>query len=129
MFLLTHQALFANESCGRNEKTATSQTMLKNISTEVSQDKRDHNTITSNMAELQCTPSSSVSSISSPRFSLWSRGHSSKSSSSSTIASQTRDSLDLYGSQKRLEDVREEEDYSTRPYCSCELLCLRTLFI
>lgn len=76
------------------------------------------------MAESHCAPASSVASVASPRLSLWSRGHSSKSSiSSMSVTSspvQARDSLDLFGTQKRLEDVREEEDFPSRHACSCK---------
>ncbi|KAK5086075.1 hypothetical protein LTR70_007310 [Exophiala xenobiotica] len=74
------------------------------------------------MAESQHTPTSSTSSAASPWLSLWSRGHSSKSSTSSLGAAsspkQARNSLDLFGTQKRLEDVREEEDMPSRQICS-----------
>lgn len=77
------------------------------------------------MATAHHFPASSISSSSSPTVSVWSRGHSTKSSASSMSFTsspvQARDSLDLFGTQKRLEDVREEEDLPSRKMCSCKL--------
>lgn len=76
------------------------------------------------MAHAQHTPNSSISSTASYGTSAWSRGHSSKSSTSSiSITSspiQARDSFDTYGATNRLEDVREEEDFPSRQICSCK---------
>lgn len=76
------------------------------------------------MANLHPVQTSSISSSSSPTVSVWSRGHSSKSSASSMSFTsspvQARDSLDLFATQKRLEDVREEEDIPSRKMCSCK---------